>query len=441
MIFSWIKSRKLYLILSLLDCISIIISSFIINLQNNTFTEFYSTRNLINILFTSVIWSNYSFIIGRYNIKKNIYFTKKFKTIIREIIIILILSYISFLLIENSFDLLFEQIFYKLTIVSILCFGIQFLSNYCFKKFLKNKIKTIWYLGKKETIDKIFFYINNISINKDFNIKKFDKKLSYIPDEIIISDFEFIEKYKESLNQLTKLQVPILTTSQWCESNLNLIPSEFLEGMQPYSSIHSKYKGIGRRRIKRIADIIISILIIIFSSPIVFISAIIIKLQDRGPIFYKQKRTGLWGEEIIIMKLRTMIKNAEETGVKWSLKNDSRITPFGKILRKTRIDEIPQLFLVIKGEMSLIGPRPERPEFDKDLELYIKNYGIRYWVQPGLSGWAQVNYPYGASKKDAIIKLSYDLFYLNNISLFLDLQILFKTIILIINAKGSEPNN
>lgn len=441
MIFSWIKTRKLYVILSLLDFISIIVSYFIINFQNDTFSEFYKNKNLINILFTSIIWSNFSYIIGRYNIKKNIYFTKKFKTITREIIIILVLSYISILLIENSFDLLFDQIFYKLIIVSTLCSGIQFFSNYFYKKFLKEKKKTIWFLGKQETIDKILFYVNNISIKKNFNIRKFDKNLLSTPDEIIISDIQFIEQYKKSLNKLTKLQIPILTISQWCESNLNLIPSEFLEGMEPYSSIHSKYKGIGRRRIKRMADIIVSIMILIFSSPLIFFSAIIIKLQDKGPIFYKQKRTGLWGEEIIILKLRTMIKNAEEKGVKWSVKNDSRITPFGEILRKTRLDEIPQLFLVIKGDMSLIGPRPERPEFDKDLDLSIKNYGIRYWVQPGLSGWAQVNYPYGASKKDAIIKLSYDLFYLNNISLFLDLQILFKTIILIIKAKGSEPNS
>ena len=135
-----------------------------------------------------------------------------------------------------------------------------------------------------------------------------------------------------------------------------------------------------------------------------------------------------------------MINNAELNGVKWSIKNDTRITPFGKILRKTRFDEIPQLFSVIKGEMSLIGPRPERPEFDREFIQSIVNYKTRYWLKPGLSGWAQVNYPYGASKKDTVVKLSYDLFYFNNLSFFLDLLILFKTIFLVINAKGSEPN-
>ena len=184
-----------------------------------------------------------------------------------------------------------------------------------------------------------------------------------------------------------------------------------------------------------------SLIILILSSPLILLAAIFIKLQDGGPIIYKQKRTGLWGDEIIIYKLRTMIKAAEAKGSKWSTRNDERITQIGKLLRKTRFDEIPQLLLVIRGEMSLIGPRPERPEFDIDLESAIKNYEIRYWIKPGLSGWAQVNYPYGASTKDAKIKLSYDLFYINNISFFLDLLILTKTIFLVFGASGSEPKS
>ena len=157
---------------------------------------------------------------------------------------------------------------------------------------------------------------------------------------------------------------------------------------------------------------------------------IIAKLESFNPLGSVKDRIGL-----------AMINNAEKDGIKWASKNDNRITPFGKFLRKTRFDEIPQLFTVIKGEMSLIGPRPERPEFDRDFKKSIENYEIRYWIKPGLSGWAQVNYPYGASEKDAKIKLSYDIFYLNNFSFFLDLLILFKTISLVINARGFEPNN
>ena len=166
---------------------------------------------------------------------------------------------------------------------------------------------------------------------------------------------------------------------------------------------------------------------------------ILIKLEDNGPIFYSQIRTGLKCKKIKIWKLRTMYVNSEDGEAKWAIKNDKRITKFGKILRKTRIDELPQLFSIIKGDMSLIGPRPERPEFDAILEKEISNYSLRYTLKPGLSGWAQVNYTYGSSINDAEKKLSYDLFYLTQFSIWIDLLIFFKTINLVLNGKGSEP--
>ena len=132
-----------------------------------------------------------------------------------------------------------------------------------------------------------------------------------------------------------------------------------------------------------------------------------------------------------------MNKNAEKNGAQWSKKNDTRLTNCGMFLRKTRIDELPQLLSVIVGEMSLIGPRPERPKIDEDLKKVIPYYDYRYSFKPGLSGWAQVNYPYGASIKDSKIKLSYDLYYIKNYSFFLDFLIFLKTIKLVLNAKGA----
>ena len=139
--------------------------------------------------------------------------------------------------------------------------------------------------------------------------------------------------------------------------------------------------------------------------------------------------------------LRTMKVNSEKHGAKWSSKKDPRITSIGKFLRKTRFDELPQLICVVRGEMSLIGPRPERPEFDKDLEQKINHYSVRKWIRPGLSGWAQVNYPYTSSIKDSEIKVSYDLYYLRNFSFWLDILILFKTIKMLIHVKGSNPKS
>ena len=152
-------------------------------------------------------------------------------------------------------------------------------------------------------------------------------------------------------------------------------------------------------------------------------------------------RKGLYGKNIRIFKLRTMKLNSEKYGVQWSQHNDKRVTKIGYFLRKTRIDEIPQLISVLKGEMSLIGPRPERPEIDNDLKKNIPCYENRYNIKPGISGWAQVNYPYGASVQDSYNKLSYDLFYVRNCSIFIDLLILFKTIRVVIKYENASFNS
>ena len=199
-------------------------------------------------------------------------------------------------------------------------------------------------------------------------------------------------------------------------------------------------KGTFQVRLKRAGDVVVSITLLLITSPLLFLSALLIKLSDRGPIFYSQVRTGLDGNAFRIWKLRTMRTDAEFQGAQWSSRSDPRITKIGTILRRTRLDELPQLWCVLNGSMSLIGPRPERPEFDKQLAKEIPYYELRYLIRPGLSGWAQVNYSYGASVEDSENKLSYDLFYLKNFTFFLDLLILFKTMRLVFNAQGSLPS-
>ena len=152
------------------------------------------------------------------------------------------------------------------------------------------------------------------------------------------------------------------------------------------------------------------------------------KIEKIGTTIKKQPQCG-WD----------MITNAEKNGAQWSTIEDERITKVGKILRKLRIDELPQLLLVLSGEMSLIGPRPERPSIDIMLSNHLPNYDLRYSIKPGISGWAQVNFPYGASIEDASLKLSYDLYYIKNFSIFLDFMIFFKTLKLVINGKGATP--
>ncbi len=192
-------------------------------------------------------------------------------------------------------------------------------------------------------------------------------------------------------------------------------------------------------RIKRLGDIFIGACLLILSIPLMLIFGILVYLEDRGPILYSQKRTGYLGDEFIIWKLRSMKVDAEKEGIRWSTQNDLRITNIGSFMRKMRIDELPQLWSVINGDMSLIGPRPERPEIDNLLVAKIPFYNMRYLLRPGLSGWAQINYPYGASTEDSANKLSFDLYYIANYSIWLDLIIFLRTLRLIFNAKGSKP--
>lgn len=231
----------------------------------------------------------------------------------------------------------------------------------------------------------------------------------------------------------------ILNRLSWCEVVLQRFPSELLSEEDLLAGCFSISNGTFQSRLKRLGDIVVASSLLILTSPLVLVSALLIKFNDGGPVFYSQVRTGLNGKPFKIFKLRTMRIDAEQQGVQWSSRSDPRITKVGFVLRITRLDELPQLFCVLTGSMSLIGPRPERPEFDQQLSRKIAYYELRHLIRPGLSGWAQVNYPYGASVEDSANKLSYDLFYLKNFSFLLDLLILLKTIRLVFNAQGALP--
>jgi len=189
--------------------------------------------------------------------------------------------------------------------------------------------------------------------------------------------------------------------------------------------------------IKRAFDLFGSLFIGLIAIPILAIVAIIQLLLEGRPIFYSQKRVGRQGKLFTIYKLRTMVLNAEDSGARWATPKDNRITKLGKFLRLTRIDELPQLYNILKGDMSLVGPRPERPEIiDSKLKNLSPYYDFRHLVLPGVTGWAQVNYRYGFSETDTLKKLQYDLYYVKNRSLWLDIRIILKTIHTVITAAG-----
>jgi sugar transferase (PEP-CTERM system associated) len=196
----------------------------------------------------------------------------------------------------------------------------------------------------------------------------------------------------------------------------------------------SRLASITRSGVHRLAAFAGAVL----SLPLVVLTAILIKIDSRGPVFYKQERVGKNGRPFVLTKFRSMKNDAEKAGPVWANKGDERITRVGRIIRKTRIDEIPQFWNILRGEMNFVGPRPERPHFVAQLAQEIPYYEQRHLIAPGLTGWAQINYPYGASIEDARQKLQYDLFYIKNHSLFLDAIILFETIKIILFGRGAQ---
>lgn len=189
---------------------------------------------------------------------------------------------------------------------------------------------------------------------------------------------------------------------------------------------------------KRIFDIIASLLLLVISLPLVLFFALLVKMDSRGPAFFRQKRIGLYGQTFTMVKLRSMRVDAEKDGAKWAEKRDVRITRVGGLIRKLRIDELPQVWTVLMGQMSFVGPRPEVPQFVDDLEDKLPFYAERHMVKPGITGWAQINYPYGASIEDSRQKLEYDLYYAKNYTPFLDLLILLQTLRVILWPEGAR---
>ncbi len=444
--FSWLSSRKSLIISTFIDSGLFVFLFF--EIFNNSISNKYILVTLTSL--NAFIWTTSSYIIGRYSNLQG----KKFNIFLQQII------KTSLILISNLF---ITQIFFKLFwswdymnfesfssflnnlfnfykfIFCLSCFSQLFINFYLSKKFT-NKSKWLFFgsTARQE-------YLNGIiGSNTKFHILNFDKHFiddKYLDFKGLIIDDEDLFKNKKIafLFKLNNRGLKLLKTSNWCERYLNKYPSELIkiseviEGKFSYSDISFK------ARIKRIVESILSLGILILSFPIMLISALIIKFEDGGPIFYSQIRNGFQGNQFKIIKLRTMIINAEKDGAQWANSEDIRITKIGLILRKLRIDELPQLLLVLSGEMSLIGPRPERPAIDIMLREHLPNYDLRYAIKPGISGWAQVNYPYGASIEDAKLKLSYDLYYIKNFSILLDFMIFFKTLKLVLNGKGSSP--
>jgi exopolysaccharide biosynthesis polyprenyl glycosylphosphotransferase len=248
-------------------------------------------------------------------------------------------------------------------------------------------------------------------------------------------------------NHQNELLVDIISRTENLSVGLKIVPNlyEILSGqaksMQLYGvpliDINPQLMPEWEKKVKRLMDIVIALLILVINSPMLLITAIAIKINSKGPVFYMQERCGLMGKPFKIVKFRSMRVDAEtQSGPVWSHKGDPRVTSVGRFIRKVRIDEIPQMWNILKGEMSLIGPRPERPFFVEKLSKEIPYYKRRLRVQPGVTGWAQVKHKYDETIDDVKEKVKYDLYYIENMSLRMDFKIIVRTVLVVLFGKG-----
>jgi len=356
---------------------------------------------------------------------------------------------------------------FAISIVFVILFIVSW--RFCYSLILSRGIfnQKIILLGSDDLSKKIIYEIKNkkdSGYTVEVNIQEYPQNIASefkenMPATAFKKDYSGLCELAEEQN-ISKIIVALrerrgaLPTKELVKCRVNGI--EIIEGTTFYEMLTGKlsvdqtnpasiifsegfYKSTTSRFIKRAIDLILSSSMIIFLSPLIIGIAIIIKIDSIGPVLFSQERVGRNKEKYMLFKFRSMVDNAEEqSGPVWAKDNDKRITRVGRFIRSWRFDEIPQLWNVLKGDMSLVGPRPEREFFINKLEDIIPYYGQRFSVKPGITGWAQVCYRYGASVEDAVEKLNYDLFFIKNMSIFMDLMIILRTIKIVLFGKGAR---
>jgi len=301
---------------------------------------------------------------------------------------------------------------------------------------------------KSNSLSKLMVLSSDLDIKHQLfsHIKYLKQKLKSFPRRndftalggiIVAPEMELSGAIVQQLMQLRLIGVPVYRLPDFYELLWQKLPSRLLQdsGLAFDDGFHL-LTNRANLKLKRLIDLCAASLLLLLLSPVMAVTALAIRLESPGPIFYSQLRNAQNAKPIRVYKFRSMYQDAEKQGAQWAQERDPRVTRIGYWLRLARIDELPQLWNVLRGDMSLIGPRPERPEFDGKLEAEIPYYMLRYLVKPGITGWAQVCYPYGASVEDAYEKLSYDLYYIKNYSIWLDFAIALKTVQVVLLGKG-----
>ena len=418
----------------------------------NAFTDEIYKKHIFYFSFIYVLWLIMIFSFRFYETNRPI--RNKLEILVNTIyfsIINLFLSVLYFYLVPNQLITPKTILVFNILLFAILFFlwrnyANKFLYRYNLKQnclIITNNNNLIESIKQKPELDlNIKKFINpdgNIELEgaEKINLEELDSFLlqSKIQNIVIDDDLLFNEELSKKLLYYLNLKIEITKTSDFYEKFLGKVAIKNINQVWIISNLNENKKYIFDI-IKNIIDKIFSFIFLVISIILVPFIIIAVKIDSRGPIFFRQIRTGKNAKIFLAIKFRTMCLDAEKNGAQWATVNDSRTTRVGKFLRKTRLDEIPQFINILRGEMSLIGPRPERPEFIQTLEKEIPYYNQRLLVKPGLTGWAQINYPYGSSVEDAIEKLEYDLYYVKNRSFALDISIILKTIHTVLKGGG-----
>jgi len=454
---SYLNLSERKLLLRLVDSILVIISLWFANIYFDFYYVDFTNKTVTTWILTLVV---YILLFGEIFQLYNLNVSNNKFLVVRSIVITTFVTTIVYVftpiiapsLPENRLQIVY---FFLLITLPVILWRFIYMWSLFSPKFFKNiliighssKIISLLQLVNNDGHHSLSTYISNKEVEgfKNFTEIKASDISKIVEDngitEVILSTSAFEKETKDNLNRkvitLFEQGVNIKSFEAFYEELTDRIPKEYLNH-NFYKNIHFSRNNTSRFYLffLRTLDIIVSVfglLFFILLVPFILIGNLI---GNRGALFYGQERVGKNAEVFKILKLRSMVKDAEKNGAVWAQKNDTRVTSFGKFLRLTRLDEIPQFFNILKGEMSLIGPRPERPEFVKDLVKEIPFYAIRHVIKPGLTGWAQVNYTYASTIEEQETKLRYDLYYIKKRNTFLDFKIFIKTISTVLFFKG-----
>ncbi|USN94561.1 MAG: sugar transferase [Candidatus Nomurabacteria bacterium] len=297
-----------------------------------------------------------------------------------------------------------------------------------FRIFEKSLVQKIAILGKNQRSQEMISELKNYSyLGKIVGEFETTEALANFCQKNKVDFIVIVEDIKEDIvKTLNDINLPVLRLKDAYEEIFSKTSIDLMTNEDAISILEKK--DLGRNFLYRILEVLFSVLILTVTLPITVLFGIFIFLEDGAPVFYKQDRVGKGGKNFKVIKFRSMTKNAESAGAMWAEKKDPRVTKVGKVIRKLHVDEIPQMINIIKGDIALVGPRPERPEFVEKLKEEIPYYYIRHAIKPGFTGWAQIKYRYARSVLDSKEKFEYDLYYLKNKSFLLDLGIILKTI-------------